>query len=667
MDLTILPPKLCMLHKWPHYNGYGFDLVTNKAGEGHFVSMVHQDGPAEATNVCKGDWLIEVNRQNVEKLSHSQVIKTIKESQGGRVSLLLLPEETEKWRKRYLMVITSSHPDLEHYFTKDKSQNEEPSFFNVISDRVEKFSGKKSANSKEIIANGNNHRHSVSNFNGSPQKNIQKENITQKRFSSRKEYMEHETLYNEKSKLEGSFSESNSLKNSLKSHNSVSTLKSNVTEGSQSSHITTITILDREFFARQCKLRKNEECSDYGFKLDSLPENEGHFLCNIDPDGPAAKAGVEENDRLIEVNNVNVEYTSHQNLVKMIRNSPDQEVTFLVVDKHAYEWFLSRNLRIHHNSTTLIRDMDNYRNHLINERVSARKSHLSLLQSDSFHRSSIGSEMLIYPTVSVTEEGEACLIRELIRMPESAPNPRICTIVSKPDQKFGFTLNTYHKDSAKLISEIEPDSPASLAGLRQWDRLIEVNGINVNRENHAQIKKRIENSSYRVQLMVLQESEYAWYEKNDLIPRSNQTNVVHISNESGLESLVQVSKYVNSLSDPLDSKKTGDGKTINLVNGSRAVSDKPTDGSPRKSRSDSERLSPIKIDPATQDERRWSSYVKKLDIDGENEAKNEHILGNLRKFSAKELRSMLPANKRQAYELCSSLDFEEKIEYFNNL
>lgn len=656
-----------MLHKWPHYNGYGFDLVTNKAGEGHFISMVHPDGPAEATNVCKGDWLIEVNRQNVEKLSHSQVIKTIKESPEGRVSLLLLPEETEKWRKRYLMVITSSHPDLEYYYTRDRFKNEEPSFFNVISDRFESCDSKKSASSKEILSNGNNHRHSVPSSNESSKHDNQKENIIQRRFSSKKEFMEDETFSNEKSKLEGPFSKSDFLKNSLKSHNSVSTLKSNISEGSQSSHITTITILDREFFARQCKLRKNEDCSDYGFKLDSLPENEGHFLCNIDSDGPAAKAGVEENDRLIEVNNVNVEYTSHQNLVKMIRNSPDQEVTFLVVDKQAYEWFLSRNLRIHHNATTLIRDMDNFRNHLINERVSARKSHLSLLQSDSFHRPSIGSEMLIYPTISTIEEREASLVRELIRMPESAPNPRICTIVSKPGQKFGFTLNTYHKDSAKLISEIEPDSPSSFAGLRQWDRLVEVNGINVNRENHTQIKERIEKSGYRVQLMVLQESEYVWYEKNGLIPRSNQTNVIHIGNEGGLESLAQVSKYVNSLSDPLDSTKINDGRTNNLMNGSREISDKSSDDSPKKSRPEPERFASVMIDSSNQYRRRWSSYTKKLDIDEENEVDNEHVLGNLRKFSAKELRSMLPANKRQAYELCSSLDFEEKIEYFNNL
>ena len=56
----------------------------------------------------------------------------------------------------------------------------------------------------------------------------------------------------------------------------------------------------------KCTLKKVEGA--FGF---FLRDDGGHFLGNVEKDGAADLAGIEENDQIIEVNDVNVEHTTH--------------------------------------------------------------------------------------------------------------------------------------------------------------------------------------------------------------------------------------------------------------------------------------------------------------------------------------------------------------------
>ncbi|CAK8680003.1 unnamed protein product [Clavelina lepadiformis] len=82
--------------------------------------------------------------------------------------------------------------------------------------------------------------------------------------------------------------------------------------------------------ARVCKLRKIE--GKFGFHVqETEKEEEGHILHLIEPGGAADLAGIRENDRLIEINGLNVEDVSYDQVVERIRNSGD-EVKFLVLN-----------------------------------------------------------------------------------------------------------------------------------------------------------------------------------------------------------------------------------------------------------------------------------------------------------------------------------------------
>ncbi|XP_008590790.1 PREDICTED: Na(+)/H(+) exchange regulatory cofactor NHE-RF3 [Galeopterus variegatus] len=85
------------------------------------------------------------------------------------------------------------------------------------------------------------------------------------------------------------------------------------------------------FSPRECKLSKQEGQS-YGFFLRSLPGKKGVYMTDITPQGVAMKAGVLDDDRVIEVNGENVEDAKHEEVVEKVKKS-GSHIMFLLVDK----------------------------------------------------------------------------------------------------------------------------------------------------------------------------------------------------------------------------------------------------------------------------------------------------------------------------------------------
>uniref|UniRef100_A0A671PTW8 PDZ domain-containing protein n=1 Tax=Sinocyclocheilus anshuiensis TaxID=1608454 RepID=A0A671PTW8_9TELE len=77
------------------------------------------------------------------------------------------------------------------------------------------------------------------------------------------------------------------------------------------------------------------------------------------------------------------------------------------------------------------------------------------------------------------------LEREIL---ERELRPRLC-YVTKGDRGYGFHLHGERNRGAQYIRRIEPGSPADLSGLRSGDRVVEVNGENVEGETHQQVTR----------------------------------------------------------------------------------------------------------------------------------------------------------------------------------
>ncbi|KAF4118280.1 Na(+)/H(+) exchange regulatory cofactor NHE-RF2 [Onychostoma macrolepis] len=91
------------------------------------------------------------------------------------------------------------------------------------------------------------------------------------------------------------------------------------------------------------------------------------------------------------------------------------------------------------------------------------------------------------------------LEREIL---ERELRPRLCYL-TKGDCGYGFHLHGERNRGAQFIRKIEPGSPADLSGLRSGDRLVEVNGENVEGETHQQVVQRILEVEHRTRLLVV--------------------------------------------------------------------------------------------------------------------------------------------------------------------
>lgn len=81
---------------------------------------------------------------------------------------------------------------------------------------------------------------------------------------------------------------------------------------------------------------------------------------------------------------------------------------------------------------------------------------------------------------------------------------RYCHIVKRPDfDGYGFNLHSEKIKPGQYIGKVDPDSPAELAGLREGDQIIEVNGVNIGSETHKQVVQRIKAISNEVRLLLI--------------------------------------------------------------------------------------------------------------------------------------------------------------------
>jgi len=101
------PPRLCHLRKWAHFQGYGFNLHTDRSKESQLVGNVDEGSPADAAGVKKGDKIIEVNGTNISNENHTQVVARIKAG-GEETRILVADKDCVEWHLEQGHNISSS-------------------------------------------------------------------------------------------------------------------------------------------------------------------------------------------------------------------------------------------------------------------------------------------------------------------------------------------------------------------------------------------------------------------------------------------------------------------------------------------------------------------------------------------------------------------------------
>lgn len=89
----------------------------------------------------------------------------------------------------------------------------------------------------------------------------------------------------------------------------------------------------------------------------------------------------------------------------------------------------------------------------------------------------------------------------------SERKPRLC-IMTKGESGYGFHLHGEKGKSGQYIRKVESGSPAEASGMRAGDRVVAVNGVNVERETHHQVVQRIKAVENETRLLVVDQETY---------------------------------------------------------------------------------------------------------------------------------------------------------------
>uniref|UniRef100_A0A671MNZ8 Na(+)/H(+) exchange regulatory cofactor NHE-RF n=1 Tax=Sinocyclocheilus anshuiensis TaxID=1608454 RepID=A0A671MNZ8_9TELE len=233
---------------------------------------------------------------------------------------------------------------------------------------------------------------------------------------------------------------------------------------------------------RLCVMKKGE--NGYGFHLHGEKGKTGQYIRKVERASPAEASGLRAGDRVVEVNGENVERETHHQVVQRIK-AVEHETRLLVVDRETDEYF--RSLRL-----------------TCTEEMAIQMSPGATSPS---------------PSPSTSKQGNGSPSSESSTRDPSELLPRLCHLV-RSETGYGFNLHSERSRPGQYIRALDPGSPADRAGLKPQDRLIEVNGMNIERMRHAEVVAFIKKGGNETRLLVVDPDTDEHFKKMAITPTS---------------------------------------------------------------------------------------------------------------------------------------------------
>ncbi|XP_033321510.1 uncharacterized protein LOC117217780 isoform X2 [Megalopta genalis] len=245
---------------------------------------------------------------------------------------------------------------------------------------------------------------------------------------------------------------------------------------------------------------------------------------------------------------------------------------------------------------------------------------------------------------------------------DQVPCARLCHIVKWEDfDGYGFNLHAEKGKNGQFIGKVDDGSPSQAAGLRQGDRIVEVNEINIANETHKQVVERIKAFPNETKLLVVDQEVDEYFRANNIVIKGTMANVKVIKTPEKNPNSVEQEDEINGGSASVEENLQKSNDTSQLSEGS-TVSEGATRTSTR-SENDSEPSSRengngIRNDSTTMDHVHGTGNGS---VGG-----NEPRQGLNLKMSAKELRAQLAARKKYDPKK-ESIGFKDKFDIVQKL
>ncbi|XP_028842311.1 Na(+)/H(+) exchange regulatory cofactor NHE-RF2 isoform X2 [Denticeps clupeoides] len=264
---------------------------------------------------------------------------------------------------------------------------------------------------------------------------------------------------------------------------------------------------------RLCLMTKGG--SGYGFHLHGEKGKSGQYIRKVEPDSPAEAAGLRAGDRVVEVNGDNVERETHHQVVQRIK-AVEQETRLLVVDRETDEYLRSLRLTCTEDMAVRIGPFSSSCSSspppTPGKRENGSVSKLPMTVTSEVIKPSRRS-----PSRAAKKEPPAPVPTPQLHSDSAELLPRLCHLV-RAESGYGFNLHSEKSRPGQYIRSLDPGSPADRAGLRPQDRLIEVNGVNIESMRHAEVVAFIKSGGNETRLLVVDPDTDEHFKKTGVTP-----------------------------------------------------------------------------------------------------------------------------------------------------
>ncbi|XP_071370398.1 Na(+)/H(+) exchange regulatory cofactor NHE-RF3-like [Centroberyx affinis] len=340
-----LKPKLCYLVK--SSSGYGFSLRSARGEQGLFMTEVTPGGVAEKAGVKANDRLLEVNGENTEGATHEQVVEKIKAA-GSSIMFLLVDEETNRYYQNKRIKLGAGLATVKHLPHKPRIANMtkgsdgygfflrvEPNQTGHFIKGIDRGSPAESAGLKDmdrlVAVNGQEvddctHDQVV-------------DRVRQRGYKCCLLVVDKDTdkMYTMAGVSPMLFWEEMNGLTAPPSYTEAVHLPAPVRPS------TPVKEREEELKPKLCKMEKTS--AGYGFHLNGIQGVCGQYIKEVVKGGAAHRAGLEDDDIVVEVNGVNVEKSTHEEAVAMIRSS-GSSLVLLVATKSVYDQLKAKGVAI---------------------------------------------------------------------------------------------------------------------------------------------------------------------------------------------------------------------------------------------------------------------------------------------------------------------------------
>jgi membrane-associated protease RseP (regulator of RpoE activity) len=115
---------------------------------------------------------------------------------------------------------------------------------------------------------------------------------------------------------------------------------------------------------------------------------------------------------------------------------------------------------------------------------------------------------------------------------------RLCVVISRKDGRgYGFSMQgqkagAENPSKAQFIGKVDAGSPAEEAGLRNGDKIVEVNGTNVENSAHKEVVEKIKSIPDKVKLLVVDAEADKYFTSKGITLTSSMEDCVEIRSSS---------------------------------------------------------------------------------------------------------------------------------------